>query len=596
MSNSDIKENSLSILKAITSNEEVKIHFQDSLDDNFFSFNKSSIKGGDYNLPLAGCLTDNRPLLDLSCAFTLFHDFDKRSYYSSQQQEFVDDFEKIRVSHLIEEEFFGCAQNIYKKIECDVDYLDTEINSKTLSVILLDSLINKQKFPVIRQKSAVISNILGKIEPKLLKLIKDLSHDLQNQEEFAKKTIKIQDLWEKSLENERKEQEKKENSEIEEGLSEKDRRNIQNIEKNSGDDEVNDQNTHENEVTTEENEENTIKSEEGEAKSDKKDQETQSFSENSNKTNEYQIEFKNPYQIYTSKYDEVINPQKITDQEDLEMLRLELDSKLEDLDKISRKLTTKLKQKLLSKKFQNPNPNDLEGLLNRKKLTSIITSPSPRNIYLENIKNNLNDTVVTILLDNSGSMRGRPIIMACLACEILAKILENFQIKCEIIGFTTADWKGGRAKKDWEISGKPENPGRLNELRHIIYKSFNQSFKKSKVNLGLMLKEGVLKENIDGEAVLFAKSRLINREERRKILMVISDGNPIDDSTNLSNEEDILSDHLKQVVSNIQKQKQIEILAIGVGHDTDDYYQNSITIRKIEELGDAMIQKISGLL
>ena len=175
-------------------------------------------------------------------------------------------------------------------------------------------------------------------------------------------------------------------------------------------------------------------------------------------------------------------------------------------------------------------------------------------------------------------------------------ILENFSIKTEIIGFTTSDWKGGKARKLWESSGRPLNPGRLNELRHIIYKHFNWKFKKAKTNLGLMLKEGILKENIDGEALLFARSRLMQQSEKRKILLVISDGTPVDDSTNSANENDILTNHLHHVIKKIEKAKKIEIVGIGIGHATDEFYRNSTMIKSAEELGDVMIEKIVGLV
>ena len=611
MEQSTIKQNLSSILKAVTTNEELVINFQENIENNFFSFDKDSVSENIINLPNPDrALTnigikdsedeleifDNRALIDLSCAYKLFHNYDLKDFSDKKVQSFINDFEKIRVSYLIKAEFLGCWLNILKKIQCDVILLGDEINSKILSLILLRNLIGKKTSLCINDKTDEIINKIGRREPKIVDLIVNLKNYLADQTDFSIKVIEIEKLWQDTIEKEQKEQNERDKRQKNDDLPDNSQENAKNIAQNNDNNEESTENINEDEVEDDKTIENTTKDQGDIQKYSEKDNKIQNFSSNSNEFQEGNIEFKNPYKVFSAKYDEIINPQKITKKEDLAMLRLELDLKIENLGPISKKLTTKLKQKLLSKKYRNPNPNDLEGILNRKKLTSIISSPSPRNIFLERIENNLNDTAVTILLDNSGSMRGRPIIMAALACEILSKIFENFQIRTEIIGFTTADWKGGKVKRDWEISGKPKNPGRLNELRHIIYKSFNQSFKKSKVNLGLMLKEGVLKENIDGEALLFAKSRLLNREEKRKILMVISDGNPIDDSTNLVNDEDILSDHLRQVVNNIQKEKKIEVLAIGVGHDTDGFYRNSITIRNLNELGDAMIEKISRLL
>ena len=259
-------------------------------------------------------------------------------------------------------------------------------------------------------------------------------------------------------------------------------------------------------------------------------------------------------------------------------------------------MTLKLKRKLLSKRDFLLEFDSSRGILDRKKLTRLVTSPLSDDVWVNSKNHQYQDTALTILLDNSGSMRGQPIVMAALACEIIAEILEKFSVKTEIIGFTTSDWKGGRARKLWESSGRPSNPGRLNELRHVIYKHFNQKFKKAKTNLGLMLKEGVLKENIDGEALLFARSRLMQQSEKRKILLVISDGTPVDDSTNSANDNDILTEHLHHVIKKIEKSGRVEIVGIGIGHSTDDFYRNSTAIKSPEELGDVMIEKVVDLL
>jgi cobaltochelatase CobT len=277
-------------------------------------------------------------------------------------------------------------------------------------------------------------------------------------------------------------------------------------------------------------------------------------------------------------------------------LRDQLDIKLKKLNGISNHLTGKLKRKLLAKKNVTHEYNKEDGMLDRKKMTQAITRPFSGNNYMVINEYNYQDTVVCLLLDNSGSMRGNPITMSAMACELIAKILEKFGIKTEILGFTTVDWRGGKSRKLWESSGKPSNPGRLSDLRHIIYKNANQSFKKSRVNLGLMLKEGILKENIDGEALIWAKKRLDARNEQRKILMIISDGTPVDDSTNSNNQNDILSNHLHHVIAKIEKHSDIEITAIGIGHDVKSFYKNSLTISNIDDLGDVMIDRICQLL
>ena len=289
-------------------------------------------------------------------------------------------------------------------------------------------------------------------------------------------------------------------------------------------------------------------------------------------------------------------PQKLVEKKELELLRFGLELRLNKLSTISKKLTIKLKKKLLAKKNSYIEQSQSEGILDRKKFTQLVIDPFLDNCFISQKQREYQDTVVSILLDNSGSMRGQPILMSALACEIIATILEKFAVKTEILGFTTVDWKGGKARKMWDAQGHPKNPGRLSDLRHIIYKSANQNFKKAKVNLGLMLKEGMLKENIDGEALLWAKGRLMQRDEKRKILAVISDGTPVDDSTNSTNDHDLLIDHLHHVIHRIEKQTAIEIFGIGIGHQVSNFYRNSIAIKSPEELGDVMIEKITKLI
>ena len=308
------------------------------------------------------------------------------------------------------------------------------------------------------------------------------------------------------------------------------------------------------------------------------------------------LQFKKSYRPFTTQFDEVIFPQKFLRKEELKDLRNQLDIKLAKLSNISKKMEIKLKRKLLAKNLAMTDINQSEGEIDRKKLSQLVSNPTIENIWV-NKKNQKNqDIALTILLDNSGSMRGSPIVMTALACEMIADILEKFSVKTEIIGFTTTDWRGGKSRKMWEREGSVSEPGRLNDLRHIIYKNFQQNFRNAKINLGLMLKDGILKENIDGEALLFARSRLMQRTESRKILMVISDGAPVDDSTHSSNKDNILIEHLGEVVRHFEKRKTVELVGVGICHNTDQFYRNSIVIKNLEDLGDAMIEKISCLL
>ena len=236
-----------------------------------------------------------------------------------------------------------------------------------------------------------------------------------------------------------------------------------------------------------------------------------------------------------------------------------------------------------------------EGLLDSSKLTRIIMDPYNSLSFMKEKDLDFKDTIVTLLIDNSGSMRGRPITIAALCADILSRTLERCSVKVEILGFTTKNWKGGKSRETWTQINKPKNPGRLNDLRHIIYKGADTHWRKSKDNIGLMLKEGLLKENIDGEAISWAYSRLKKRKEERKILMVISDGAPVDDSTLSVNSGDFLEKNLKKIVKFIEDKSNIEILAIGIGHDVSRYYKKAIKITDVQELGDVMISQLSGL-
>ena len=281
--------------------------------------------------------------------------------------------------------------------------------------------------------------------------------------------------------------------------------------------------------------------------------------------------------------------------EEISKLRKNLDQQLTSFQDIITKLANKLQRQLLAKQNRSWEFDLEEGLLDSSKLPRIIIDPYNSLSFKKEKDLEFKDTVVTLLIDNSGSMRGRPITIAALCADILSRTLERCSVKVEILGFTTKNWKGGKSREKWNKLGKLKNPGRLNDLRHIIYKSADTHWRQSKKNLGLMLKEGLLKENIDGEAITWAFNRLKKRKEERKILMVISDGAPVDDSTLSVNSGDFLEKHLKQTVKSIENKSDIEILAIGIGHDVSRYYKKAIKIADVQELGDVMIGQLSGL-
>ncbi len=301
------------------------------------------------------------------------------------------------------------------------------------------------------------------------------------------------------------------------------------------------------------------------------------------------------YKVFTSKFDEIAKAESLEKDEEILRLRKNLDQQLINFQDLITKLANKLQRQLLAIQNRSWEYDLEEGLLDSSKLTRIIIDPQNSLSFKKEKDFEFKDTIVTLLIDNSGSMRGRPITIAALCADILSRTLERCNVKVEILGFTTKNWKGGESREEWNKNGKPQYPGRLNDLRHIIYKSADSNWRQSKKNLGLMLKEGLLKENIDGEAILWAFNRLKKRKEERKILMVISDGAPVDDSTLSVNSGDFLEKHLKKVVKTIQDNKDFEILAIGIGHDVSRYYKKAIKITDVQELGDVMIKQLSQL-
>ena len=301
------------------------------------------------------------------------------------------------------------------------------------------------------------------------------------------------------------------------------------------------------------------------------------------------------YKIFTNQFDEIIKAENLENAAEATKLRKTLDQQLTGFQDIITKLANKLQRQLLAKQNRSWDFDLEEGLLDSSKLPRVIMDPYNSLSFKKEKDLDFKDTVVTLLIDNSGSMRGRPITIAAICADILSRTLERCSVKVEILGFTTKNWKGGQSREDWNKKGKIKKPGRLNDLRHIIYKGADTHWRQVKNNLGLMLKEGLLKENIDGEAISWAFNRLKKRKEERKILMVISDGAPVDDSTLSVNSGDFLEKHLKKIVKFIEDKTEIEILAIGIGHDVSRYYKRAIKITDVNELGDVMISQLTNL-
>jgi cobaltochelatase CobT len=301
------------------------------------------------------------------------------------------------------------------------------------------------------------------------------------------------------------------------------------------------------------------------------------------------------YKAFTLSFDEVVHAEALCEAEELVRLRAYLDQQLVHLQGIVTKLANRLQRRLLAQQNRAWDFDLEEGVLDSARLTRVVVNPAHALSYMHERDTDFRDTVVTLLIDNSGSMRGRPISIAAICADILARTLERCAVKVEILGFTTKAWKGGQSREKWLGSGRPAKPGRLNDLRHIIYKTADAPWRRARKNLGLMMREGLLKENIDGEGLLWAHSRLLARPEERRILMVISDGAPVDDSTLSVNTGTYLERHLRQVIGWIETRSSVELIAIGIGHDVTRYYRKAVTIMDAEQLGGAMTEQLAHL-
>ncbi|WP_159976040.1 MULTISPECIES: cobaltochelatase subunit CobT [unclassified Novosphingobium] len=301
------------------------------------------------------------------------------------------------------------------------------------------------------------------------------------------------------------------------------------------------------------------------------------------------------YKVFTEAFDEVVGASDLCDEEELTRLRAYLDAQLKGLQGVVTRLANRLQRRLMAQQNRSWDFDQEEGLIDAARLARVVVSPGQSLSYKVERDVEFKDTVVTLLLDNSGSMRGRPISIAAISADVLARTLERCGVKVEILGFTTRAWKGGQGREAWLASGKPAHPGRLNDLRHIIYKKADEPWRRAKKNLGLMMREGLLKENIDGEALLWAHSRMLARHEDRRILMVISDGAPVDDSTLSVNSAGYLEAHLRRVIEWIESKSPVQLVAIGIGHDVTRYYRRAVTIMDAEQLGGTMIEQLAGL-
>ena len=427
------------------------------------------------------------------------------------------------------------------------------------------------------------------LDSKVGTSIDDLLENVDNQEKFAKLTNKLISDLKLYDTNENKDESEDDNKGQQ--TEELDNPDIDETESQSSmsDDDM-------------ENTEEEVQSEESELPVDENNEEMQDLEDDGSENVKPQYKesksvetILSEYMVYSNKYDEIITAQDLCEDEELNRLRKYLDQQLRSFQTIISRLANRLQRKLLAKQNRSWEFNIEEGLLDTSRLTRVITDPFYSLSFKKEKDTDFKDTVVSLLIDNSGSMRGRPITVAAMSADILARTLEKCGVKVEILGFTTKAWKGGKSRESWMQNNKPPSPGRLNDLRHIIYKAADEPWRRSKKNLGLMMREGLLKENIDGEALLWAHKRLQNRYEARKILMVISDGAPVDDSTLSVNSGNYLEKHLRGAINWIENKSDVQLLAVGIGHDVTRYYKKAVTIVDAEQLADVMTEQLVDL-
>ena len=491
--------------------------------------------------------------------------------------------EKLRYEKLGSDEFKGVKNNINKYYEERINSLDLKSSEDKI----IESFENYFRsnffnFKNSKQVDKKLKNFKKDLDFKFKDKIRELNNIVNNQEKY---NSLISDLISKMSLDDSLDQEEINEDDIK-NEDHKDPKNTdQNPEKHSKE---------EQEMSVESGTPD-LESEASESDQDGEEIEVEDRAKSDLKRN-YKNQLKDlKYKVYTDEFDEIIKAEDLENENELNRLRKNLDQQLLQLKNFISKLANKLQRKLLAKQNRSWNFDLEEGLLDTSKLARIVTDPFNSLSFKKEKDIEFKDTLVTILIDNSGSMRGKPISVAAICADILARTLERCSVKVEILGFTTKHWKGGSCREKWMKNDKPNLPGRLNDLRHIIYKSADTPWRQAKNNMGLMLKEGLLKENIDGEALYWAFNKMTARKEERKILMVISDGAPVDDSTLSTNSTDYLESNLKNIVKLIENKTNVELLAIGIGHDVTRYYSQAVKITDVQDLGDVMINQLTDL-
>ncbi|MEC8100574.1 MAG: cobalamin biosynthesis protein CobT [Pseudomonadota bacterium] len=565
-----------STIRAISEKKSLNIFFGDNIKNKSHDIVLPSIKNtSNSNIKIIRGIGDSLSLKEKFHSSKLHQ---KISPQNEIQRKIFDELEGLRCEVLGSIKMPGIKKNISEFTKIEISKETKISQEKTIKLILRDKLLNDKLSAEYKKK---LDKIYKKVVSHLKKKKIDFSKLVINQElfgTFVKDLLK--DIF---LEDTKDDKENTSDNNSEDNKEEY-------PEQKSEDDPKIDKPMHTDELL-EKNEKDKINesriSELSEVNSDDSNIE---FSNDQDLT--FSEKVKSLYKVYTSKFDSMVNAVSLSDSQEIIKLRKQLDKQTDKLDKTITILANKLQRKLLAKQKRWWEFDLEEGVLDSGKLARVIISPDNSLSYKKEAEADFKDTIVSLLIDNSGSMRGRPITIAAISTDILVKTLERCGVKVEVLGFTTKTWKGGRARDLWIKNNKPDRPGRLNELLHIIYKHADQPIRRSKQNFGIMLKEGLLKENIDGEALEWAFKRILYRPEKRKILMVISDGAPVDDSTLSSNDGSLLDMHLKEVIRTIEKKSSVELTAVGIGHDVSRYYSKAVTIIDVDELAEVMSKKL----
>ena len=579
----EFKKSLSATVKSIGKNDEIEINFvkeNSSINGNIVNLVEPNIENIKNNLTYIRAEADLIALEFRHHSKEIHNKFLNNDEFSNS---ILNALEQTRIEARGSKEFKGIGNNLKFKHNKDLVKISLEQSKENLI----------QAFRYVSFAELVGEN-LGYKNDNFKKLIKDKLKD--NYNDFftdLKKNINNQEKFSRTIINKL----------LELGLLNTDNSSNTENDLNENESEDNNENSDNNEQNNEDNSEANIEIQSTETNIEQSvstEQSEEMGDDSSDNEVDYipkidSLENLKTYKIYDKNFDEIINADELCEFKELEKLRHSLDQQVFTFQPLIIKIANRLQRKLLAQQNRYWDFNMEEGYLDTSRLAKIIANPKNKLSYKVEKEIEFKDTVVSLLIDNSGSMRGRPITVAALCSDILARTLERCLIKTEILGFTTKAWKGGKSRENWIKNGKPSNPGRLNDLRHIIYKSGESPWRRSKKNLGLLLKEGILKENVDGEALSWAYKRLLLRQEKRKILIVISDGAPVDDSTLSVNPGNYLEKNLRDVIQEVEKNSNIELMAIGIGHDVSRYYNKAVTIMDVDQLGEVLLNQLSNI-